>query len=71
LLQTLVGHEGNNHLHTCFLGLLRVGHLNQMDGHCCHLVQKEADNYEPTLSPIHVSYPLSLQFNFELEANML
>jgi len=71
LLQTLLGHEGNNHQHAGFLGLLCVGHLNQMDGQCCHLVQKEADNYETALSPTHMSYPLSLQFNFELEANML
>ena len=71
MFQTLLGYEGNNHLHAGFLGLLRVGHLNQMDGQCCHLAQKEADNYETALSHTHVSYPLSLQFNFELEANML
>jgi hypothetical protein len=67
-LQTLLGHEGNNHLHAGFLGLLHVDHLSQMDGQRCHLVQKQANDYENALSPTHVSYsPLSLQFNLQPE----
>jgi hypothetical protein len=45
LSQTLLEHEGNNHLHVGFVGLL-VDHLDQMDGQRCHLVQKQGDDYE-------------------------
>ncbi|RLM55839.1 hypothetical protein C2845_PM10G19320 [Panicum miliaceum] len=51
-----------------FLGLLHVDHLSQMDGQCCHLVQKQADDFENALSPTNLSYSsLSLQFNLQLE----
>jgi hypothetical protein len=56
LLQVVLGHEGNNHLHLGFVGPLQVDHLNQMDGQRLHLVQKQADGYENALLPTHVSY---------------
>jgi hypothetical protein len=52
LSQTLLGHEGNNHLHAGFLDLL-VDHLNQMDAQRYHLVQKQGDDYENALSRTH------------------
>jgi hypothetical protein len=66
MLQIVLGHVENNHLHSGFLGLLHMDHLNQMDGQLHHLVQKPQDSNENALSPTHVSYSLlSLQFNLE------
>jgi hypothetical protein len=37
-----------NHLRAYFV-LLQVDHLSQMDGHHCHLVHKQANDYEIAL----------------------